>query len=106
MVFLRSLSRAVSSAKRSKLLTSATREELLTLVEIAFNILKGNFPLSNAQKKKMFPHAQPIRRLAAARTPRTALRIAKSGDADFFRALLKPIILHENGLLKKACQSV
>ena len=54
-----------SSAKRRKaLIKQATREELATLFEICFNILRGNLPLNTYMKKKLKRERHTLRTLA------------------------------------------
>lgn len=54
-----------SSAKRRKaLIKQATREELATLFEICFNILRGNLPLNSYMKKKLKRERHTLRTLA------------------------------------------
>ncbi len=61
--FLHLLAR--SSAKRRKsLLHQATKEELASLFEICFNILRGNLPLSTHMHKKLKREKQTLRTLA------------------------------------------
>lgn len=104
--FLQSVCKVVSDRKRSKLFSGANFEQLLTFVEIAYNLLHGIFPLTNIQKRKLFPHAQTLRKLAAARTPATALRLLRSCDVDFFRALLRPVLTADcTAKFKSVCHS-
>ena len=56
---------AHSSAKRRKsLLNQATKEELASLFEICFNILRGNLPLSSFMYKKLERQQRTLRTLA------------------------------------------
>ena len=54
------------------LIQRATDEQLLCLVEICLNILKGRLPLKPQHLKKLRKHAQILRRLARTRTSRSA----------------------------------
>lgn len=66
--FLQLLSR--SSAKRRKtLLQQATKEELMTLFEICFNILYGNLPLTPHMFKKLKRQRHTLEYLADKKVP-------------------------------------
>lgn len=61
--FLHLLSR--SSAKRRKaLIKQATKDELTSLFEICFNILRGNIPLNSYMKRKLKRERHTLRKLA------------------------------------------
>ena len=61
--FLQLLSR--SSAKRRKtLIKQATKEELISLFEICFNILEGNLPLESHMYKKLKRQRRTLETLA------------------------------------------
>lgn len=59
-----------SSAKRRKaLIKQATRDELASLFEICFNILRGNLPLNSYMKKKLKRERHTLRTLADKKVP-------------------------------------
>jgi hypothetical protein len=93
--FLKALARTKSNNKRNKILQKATTIQILSLVEICFNILKARFRLSARQRRRMMPHADFIRRMGRVRTERGAKKIVQIGGGipTFFPALLTPIIL-------------
>lgn len=76
--FLRQLSipRASSSSKnnniRVELIKNATDDQLLTLVESCYNIIRSRVPLSCTQRRVLSRNAGDIRRLSRARTPQSA----------------------------------
>ena len=90
--FLRRLARTTSEKKRLHLLNEASEEEMLTLVEIAVNILKSRFFISKKQKDKLIPHSAAVRKLGSARTlngPRQAVHI---GNGAALAPLLTPVL--------------
>ena len=62
--FLKNITRTKSNKKLKNILNKATPSELLTLIDIASNILNSNFKLTHRQKLKLIPHANFIRNLA------------------------------------------
>lgn len=62
--FLHMLSRTKSTRRRKALIKQATRDELATLFEICFNILRGNLPLKSHMKKKLKRERHTLRTLA------------------------------------------
>jgi hypothetical protein len=93
--FLKRLTRTRSVAKRSKLLKDASCEELLAIVEIATNILKGKFCLKPRQKRKLIPFANYIRKTARLRSEKSARQYFSQtgGQAAIFGALLAPVLI-------------
>ena len=93
--FLKRLSRTKSEDKRESLLRSASRNELLSLVDICHNILKSNFTLSSKQKSKLLPFADIVRKFARIRSERGARKIIKNqkGRGALFTTLLAPVLL-------------
>lgn len=91
--FIKRVCKTRSVKKCSGLVENATEEELLSLVEVALNVLKYRFKLRPAQQRKMQPMADLIRQLSRARTPYRVRRIVQIGGAGFLPALLAPIIL-------------
>ena len=78
--FLRQLStssrqRRSGAGTRRDMISRATTEQLLSLVECCFNILKARVPLNTAQKRRIARHAQHVRALARARSARSARNI-------------------------------
>ena len=91
--FLRKIAKSNSEQRRLSLLRKATKEQLLSLVEVAVNILSSNFSLTNRQKERLLPHAEYLRQLARVRTETGAKRIIQRGNGPIFSALLIPIIV-------------
>lgn len=93
LTFLKKLARIRSESKRYDLLKEADREQLLLLVEICHNILKGNFLLTRKQKLRIVPFVPFIRALGNSRSERKTRKIVQKG-AGFvsFAAILAPII--------------
>ena len=98
--FLRKISKSKSEQRRLSLLRNANREQLLSLVEVAANILSSNFSLTNRQRQKLAPHASYLRSLARIRSERGAKRIVvQRGNGIALSALLIPVITEATRLL-------
>jgi hypothetical protein len=72
--------RQLNSCRRSKrhsvaLIKEANAEQLLTLVEICFNLLKNRYPFSSAQRKRLLRYAAHIRELSRVRSVKSARRV-------------------------------
>ena len=94
--FLRTLARSRSEIKRKQILKKATSQELLSLVEIALNVVRSVFQLTTRQKKRLLPYANFVRRLSRLRSERGARKILVqqgSGLPYLLPALLTPIII-------------
>ena len=93
--FLRKLSRARSEDKKTTLLTNASCDELLALIEISSNVLAGRFCLTRRQRAKITPFANYLRRLARLRSEKGARKFLKNqkGGQAVFGALLAPILI-------------
>lgn len=75
------------------MLRHASDEQLLIIVEVALNILKANFQLTNRQKQKLMPFAETVRQLSRARRPHRARQIVQIGGGVMLPALLMPIVV-------------
>uniref|UniRef100_A0A914H8N6 Integrase catalytic domain-containing protein n=1 Tax=Globodera rostochiensis TaxID=31243 RepID=A0A914H8N6_GLORO len=91
--YLKTLGKTSSQKKIRHLLSSAGCEELLTLVEICLNILNGSFCLNNKQKQKIAPFANFIRKLARARSEKSARKLVLQSGGSLFAPLLAPILI-------------
>ena len=94
---------ATRSDKRRRLLRRDCQEDgfVKCIGDCAYNILKGNIPLSNRQKKNLSKHRKLLRTLAGSRnalTTKRRLLVNQKGGA-FLGALLGPIISTLGGLL-------
>lgn len=96
LIFLKSLSSTKSKKKRSKLIKLASPDELLSIVEIAINILKSNFSLTKRQKNKLIPFANLVRKISRSRSEKTARHLIQQGGniAPFLASLLIPILIN------------
>lgn len=90
--FLKKICKTKSEKKTKNYLREASKEELLSLVEICSNILCSNFKLKNYQKKKLISYANFVRKLGRARSEKGARVIVQKGNGFIFSALLAPII--------------
>jgi len=68
--FLQKISKTKSAQKQCKFLRQATDAELCSIIECAFNVLKGRFKLTKRQKNRILPHLNLLRRIGRARTKR------------------------------------
>lgn len=92
--FLKLLVKTNSEKKRKAIFKAAKRGQLLLLVEICYNILKGNFKLTRRQKLRIIPYAEFIRALGRARSENSAKRIVQRGSGFVsFATILTPIII-------------
>lgn len=93
--FLKKVARCRSEKKRMDLLHNATSNELLALIEISSNILKGNFCLTSKQKKRISPYASYLRELSRIRSEKGAKRFVRNqkGGQAVLGALLAPILV-------------
>jgi hypothetical protein len=71
----------------------ANDDQLLTLVEIAFNLIKFSYTPTPKQLKSLYPFAAIIRQLARTRSRRRAQQILTSQPHQFYYRLLQPLIL-------------
>lgn len=91
--FIRVLSRTRSPKKCSRLISGASDDQLLAVVEVALNILKSRFPLKAAQKRRLLPLAAEVRRLSRARSAKRVRQIVQIGGNPLLSALLVPVAL-------------
>ena len=73
--FVKTLATARSRHRRKHLIHNASTNQLLALVEIALNLLRGRVPIRANQKQKLGTHASDIRRLARVRSDKTARKV-------------------------------
>ena len=94
--FLKTLGKTRSKNKRSKLINLASADELLSIVEIAINILKANFNLTKRQRNKLVPFADLVRKISRSRSEKTARKLIQRGGniAPFIASLLLPILIN------------
>ena len=91
--FFEQLRKIKSENKKQKYLQSASRYQLLGIVEICLNILKGNVPLSGRERKKLSKNAHFYRAVARSRSEPTARRrIQTGGSVTALAAILAPIL--------------
>lgn len=91
--FLKRLGRCTSVRKRIRLVHNASEDELLSLVEISLNILKGNFSLTQRQMNKLLAYVDEVRKLSRSRSPRKAREIVQKGGNMFLASLIAPVLL-------------
>lgn len=108
--FLNKLAHTNSIKKRWPLVERATRDELLSIVEICANILSSDFVLTKAKKKRLMPFANLVRALSRARSEKRVKTIIKKkfaedlnqkGKGAFLTALLAPVLIEAGRMLYK-----
>jgi hypothetical protein len=82
-IFLRKIAKSKTEKRRIGLLKNASKEQLLTLVEVASNILSSNFLLTKQQKAKLLPHAHYVRKLSRTRSEFGARKIVAWKRSNF-----------------------
>lgn len=91
--FLAKLAAARSTEKVRALIANASTRQLLALVEISMNVVKGRCELKPRHKKRLIPHAAFVRHLARARSERSARKLLiQEGDGPAIASLLAPIL--------------
>jgi hypothetical protein len=95
--FLWRLARCRSPVKRLEMLRNASKDQLLALAEIALNILKERFPISDRQRAALIPFADPVRKLSRARSESGARKTVLIGGGMFVAPLTRTV------LLKRGC---
>jgi hypothetical protein len=90
--FLRQLAITSSDKIRKKIISQASVDELLAVVEICTNILKDRFRPRVNHRKKLIEVAPYIRKIARARSPTTARRLLSIGTQSIFRSLILPVL--------------
>lgn len=60
---------------RADIIRNATSDQLLTLVELCYNILRSRIPLTSVQRRVLCEHAREVRKLARARCEKSARKI-------------------------------
>ena len=79
---------------------NADRDLISCLCECAFNVLKGNVPLTRPQKRRLARHKQGLRALTASKTSSKSKRkVLQTGG--FLPALLAPVLSFVGPLLSK-----
>jgi len=95
--FLKQLAKTRSLTKRRRLLKKASIDQLLSLTEICYNIVRDQFKLTKRQKSRLLPFADFVRRVSRLKTERGAKRtVIQQGTGlpiGLFPALLTPIII-------------
>jgi hypothetical protein len=101
--FLNTLAKTHSDKKKHTLLINATADQILSIVEICYNVLKSNFTLTTPQKQKLAKYADYYRIIATSRTEKTARHRIQQGGQLAIAAILAPVlsVLAQN-LLDKA----
>ncbi|KAI6194619.1 hypothetical protein M3Y96_01144000 [Aphelenchoides besseyi] len=93
--FLQRVKRTRTDVKRRELIADATADELLALVEIAYNVLHAHFPLKRNELNRLKPHAPFVRKLARVRCERSARKLVQTGAGlAGVLPLITPILIH------------
>jgi hypothetical protein len=89
--FLRNLATATPS-ERKILIENASDKEMSALTEIAMNITKGHFPVSDKHFHRLKRHKHIIRKLASIHIPHKAKKIILKQKGGFLPILVAPIL--------------
>ncbi|HKQ20537.1 MAG TPA: hypothetical protein VJS91_00730 [Nitrososphaeraceae archaeon] len=90
--FLQKISKTRSEHRKNKYLEEATFEQILALVEIIRNILKGNISLHKKRRKHLSQFADYYRAVSNSRSEQAARRKLQSGGAIPIAAIIAPVI--------------
>ena len=78
--FIKTLASCRSQERRKHLIKTATTAQLLALVEIAANLLRGRIPIRTDRKRQLGGQANTIRRLSRVRSDKSARKILLSSE--------------------------
>ena len=91
--FLEKIRKARSTRRLANLIREANDGQLLAIVDICHNILKGRLKLRHNQRTKLSKNADYYRSLSRARTPATTKkRIQEGGGPALLGAIVAPIL--------------
>jgi hypothetical protein len=99
--FLKTLGATKSEKKRQNLLKNASRDELLSIVEAAHNLLaidpkthKPRYHLTSRQLSRLVPFAETVRKISKTRSESGARRqIQRGGAIGALLPLLAPVLV-------------
>lgn len=93
-LFLKKLLGAKNPQTFQKVISNATTGQILVLVEIALNLLKGRANLNNDQKSLLRKHANLLREIASTRSEKKARSlIIQRGGSLPLTAILVPVLI-------------
>ena len=91
--FLHCICNIKSQQKLDKLIKEANDEELLAIVDICYNILRGRLRLKEKDRARLSSNADYYRSISRSRTPNTARhRIQVGGNPALIGAIVAPIL--------------
>lgn len=90
--FLKQLRDTRSSLERLRLLSRANPNQIFAIMDAAYNILNGRFPITGSQRNRLIPFRNTIRHLIRARTEKKARYLIQSGGGAWLPALLAPVL--------------
>ena len=92
--FLRKLAKTRSINKRLKQIESATKDQLLAIVEIATNVVKyKTFCLNKRDTKRLVPYEKLLKKLSNVSTHTQAQQLIQKGGGGLLPALLIPVLI-------------
>lgn len=92
LAFLKKLARQKNPEKTNLYLATCSPTEIKLLVEICYNILRGNIKLTNKQKEKLVPFAALLRRFSKTRSAFGAKKAIQTGGGFPLAAIAVPIL--------------
>jgi hypothetical protein len=91
--FFKKLAKTKSEEKKKKYLSDADCIQILGIVEICWNILKGKVNLNTRIRRKLAQNADYYRKVSRARSEKTARnRIQQGGSVGALAAILAPVL--------------
>lgn len=76
------------------MIRQASREELLSIIEIATNVVKyKTFNFNKRETKKLAPYEKLLRQLTEVSSPAEAQNLLQKGGAALLPALLVPVLV-------------
>ena len=91
--FFKNIAKTKSTKRLTNLIREASDDQLLALVDICYNIIKGQLQLKKKNRTKLAENADYYRAIARWRTPKTArTRIQKGGAIGALGAIVAPIL--------------
>lgn len=91
--FLNKLAKTRSQQKFIQIVRNANDEQLLAIVDICYNIIRGNLNLKNKNRKKLAGSGDYYRAISRSRSPKTAqTRIQTGGNPGLIAAIVAPVL--------------
>lgn len=90
--FLKALASQKTPEKANLFLASCSSAQIKLLVEICYNLLRGNIQLTPKQREKLIPFASVIRRFSRKRSTNGARKTIQKGGGFPLAAIAVPVL--------------